>query len=933
MSNNVDRLLRIMYRIDFDPFFGRQRFEYPDSFRKNRGNSEVASPFSLDISNQIRQNDYLVWIKRHYLKLYPTNYSEDEVDVIIAEQKRKIVKEYFPEKNHKPDRYNTIYLFPYYAKRMLTVFNKEVHVEFKELFYWQGLINKVDANVYLMAYITELGVINDENWVTWLNQEIILKHTNNRIYDTLVAGIAENHMHLGASGYSVELNWFKIVEMDFFADKEIKNNIRNSKFMVEMKMMSYGEEEIMLYIKKVKFLRIILTLNCIINEGDEYIGSECRFMDNNKLNYSEIWRVLGATDKFELELYKEEIKKVEFITRKYIAKKVKQIANKKPFISKTNEKIIIERLILFNGFDHFFKNHKKKEDYSSDFVELLNYYIGGMSQIKFNFLQDNIGIGFQRFKRYEDDKSIFLDGSDKLENIYTVFDKYYSEKNIKKLELRVVPWNANKMVKFIKNVDVINDTIYCNHLLKNMKYKAYLEQTINKMKTTCIHYGEQDWKIKGFDIKSSEFREYCIRTYASYVDEYCIQKLSRIKIGIIFHYIKESEDLSSYDNDQCAARNKVVRDQLRKSCLNVEAFFGRHKSLYSERYTKLVVGIDAANYELGCRPEVFATTFKSNVEKISANNSLFQTYHVGEEFNTLCNGLRAIDEAIEFLGFKHGDRLGHALALGTDIETYFSKKRSMIFSTYQEYLDDIVWMHDLIRNSREINPEVLSYLENQYNIYINNFYVQYNQCEKQGEAAKVSVPNLYTYNTSMYLREEQPESYLEKMEYVPTLKYEQKDVTSKRVREARENKDACKLYWQYHYDSHYKKVGANPIIKTIDDAYIKSVKMVQIILMRKIADLGISIEVNPTSNLKISIADKYRDLPFTKFNAHGLEKRAVNIPISINTDDSAIFQTNLNNEYSLVFSALKDIGYEEEDVYRYLEYLRKSSLEQSFIKA
>lgn len=40
------------------------------------------------------------------------------------------------------------------------------------------------------------------------------------------------------------------------------------------------------------------------------------------------------------------------------------------------------------------------------------------------------------------------------------------------------------------------------------------------------------------------------------------------------------------------------------------------------------------------------------------------TYHTGEDFLDIVDGLRAIDEAMLFLQMEKGERLGHAMALG-----------------------------------------------------------------------------------------------------------------------------------------------------------------------------------------------------------------------------------------------------------------------------
>ena len=70
------------------------------------------------------------------------------------------------------------------------------------------------------------------------------------------------------------------------------------------------------------------------------------------------------------------------------------------------------------------------------------------------------------------------------------------------------------------------------------------------------------------------------------------------------------------------------------------------------------------------------------------------TYHVGEDFLDVADGLRAIDEAINFLDMDCGDRLGHALALGIDVEEWYKSKNNYILLPQQDYLDNLVWIYN-----------------------------------------------------------------------------------------------------------------------------------------------------------------------------------------------------------------------------------------------
>ena len=100
--------------------------------------------------------------------------------------------------------------------------------------------------------------------------------------------------------------------------------------------------------------------------------------------------------------------------------------------------------------------------------------------------------------------------------------------------------------------------------------------------------------------------------------------------------------------------------------------------------------------------EVFAQAFRYlrghrwsyiTAEGTKNLSQLYSTYHVGEDFLDLADGLRAIDEAILFLCLGSGDRLGHALALGIDADEWYASKNYRIVLPKQDYLDNLVWVY------------------------------------------------------------------------------------------------------------------------------------------------------------------------------------------------------------------------------------------------
>jgi adenosine deaminase len=77
-------------------------------------------------------------------------------------------------------------------------------------------------------------------------------------------------------------------------------------------------------------------------------------------------------------------------------------------------------------------------------------------------------------------------------------------------------------------------------------------------------------------------------------------------------------------------------------------------------------------------------------------------------------------------------------------------------------------------------------------------------------------------------------------------------------------------------------------------------------LLQHLVDYQIPLEVNPTSNLQLHVYETIEEHPFKKLDEMG-------IPVTINSDDPPLFNSNLSEEYLLVAEAF---DYEPEDLVR-----------------
>ncbi len=145
------------------------------------------------------------------------------------------------------------------------------------------------------------------------------------------------------------------------------------------------------------------------------------------------------------------------------------------------------------------------------------------------------------------------------------------------------------------------------------------------------------------------------------------------------------------------------------------------------------------------------------------------------------------------------------------------------------------------------------------------------------------------------------------------------------------------LYYWYHYDVEIKKKALCSERFEVARWYMELVGDMQRALRRRIAEKGIGIECNPTSNVLISSFVYYSKHPVWVFNHYRLDEqeKEPNLWVSVNTDDIGVFDTSLSNEYALLYHAISRQRHEDNNrnddvIYEYLDSLRQNGLDMAF---
>ena len=338
--------------------------------------------------------------------------------------------------------------------------------------------------------------------------------------------------------------------------------------------------------------------------------------------------------------------------------------------------------------------------------------------------------------------------------------------------------------------------------------------------------------------------------------------------------------------------------------------------------SSLVVSIDAVGKETHTPPEVFAPYFRYlraspkklkndiflGTKTFEHHKKLIITVHAGEDFNHIITGMRRVDESVRFFDMQRGDRLGHVLSLGLFPKEWLAGVKDL--SVYKgDYFDDLVWLCKKLKKIENSNLDVARYIK----IYEDRVWKLFSEIYPMSIQPNIHLNDLYDawfYRkncTMTYYKKERGESLFDEYSQVVLDKKE----PSKQVKEIFELYQTDKeVRKQYQEVMHIDK-------KTISKEELNIWRALQDRMIDQLAQKGLVIETNPSSNVFVSSMSSYSYHPIFRFYPPKFEmlkkgkkfnkfnQRNGKIAVTINSDDPAIFVTSLQNEYRTIKNVAK----------------------------
>lgn len=327
---------------------------------------------------------------------------------------------------------------------------------------------------------------------------------------------------------------------------------------------------------------------------------------------------------------------------------------------------------------------------------------------------------------------------------------------------------------------------------------------------------------------------------------------------------------------------------------------------------RLLVGVDVAGAERSRPPRDCASLFsavRSIVRYQDPATCPFPwrpgfTVHVGEDFPDLLTGLRHVDEAANLLELRPNDRLGHALALGWDVDAFYDSAQGPCVSLRERVLDLLWLLYLAAKYGGELRDKAFWLRQTVVDLVSGGGPSTGGApAAEAGSLVDAAVDEIRVEfdGSSSGKSSCRTEHKLRRMLRIPRSRWE-----------------------------------ADLPVPLADPDQRRCAHVARRLVWKRVHDRGLFIESNPTSNLIIGGLGSYTDLPLVRQGKAPGFQDGDGLPrlrVTINTDNPGIFDTTLRSEYVRVGKALLEggDGVGAVEVSAWLDEIRENGLVASFI--
>ncbi len=433
-----------------------------------------------------------------------------------------------------------------------------------------------------------------------------------------------------------------------------------------------------------------------------------------------------------------------------------------------------------------------------------------------------------------------------------------------------------------------------------------------------------------------------------------------LQIGIIIHFVKPDNRKDPYPNDCLFSYLKRQVMPYLHSAWNIYALLERVPAL-----AEYLVGIDVANTETSLPNfcfyppiSILREAWRLGGRKSPARQSMSLTYHAGEYFYDPLAALFSIDELLNTMIIRPGDRLGHGLITGMNLGWWCDSYGPFVVNRDEDILGQLwLWKmtndghvepHDFTRRKSRLFLEVAKWL-----VPLDDTQLSHNHKEliniwsalslrheafhfllmHDPEIRSVLGLSLAETELSRIKNRVGPEtfcmfhgllSFLPKADIFPNPS--PYDPCPFHLKEQRD------VLTSYFFSKASFLRGRKRVHRNYSKDDVRVLQRLQEYIRRKLDERGIVLEANLTSNWVILGMRGIEEHPiFTWYNQEE-SRQSPNLVVSLNTDNPAVFNTRLEMEYAMLFNAALRRGYSRQQAMELLEQVRKNTMLSCFVR-
>jgi hypothetical protein len=279
-----------------------------------------------------------------------------------------------------------------------------------------------------------------------------------------------------------------------------------------------------------------------------------------------------------------------------------------------------------------------------------------------------------------------------------------------------------------------------------------------------------------------------------------------------------------------------------------------------------------------------------------------KTVHCGEDFVHIMTGMRSIWESIEHFGLQDGDRLGHGSALGYDIPGWAARMYRLSMAREVRFFDLLWEWRCYIKHHAPFLPERIEWIKTElrahaYEIFGIKCTVEelsrfYDQLHDVRVLASAGFPNTRAVVMSQVSK-----------------KYE--------------------LFYMYLTDRGcFRRCKENIWVPTQSE--VPAMEGLQRFLRQRVSSMGLTVEINPSSNLLIGNLSDLTNHPLWRMRHPDGNRDIAPLRVCVGSDDPITFATRLPNEYLLLHDAMINAGLGSHVADEWIESARQAGMNARF---